>query len=366
MSARTVLLTGFPAVRARYVLGQLLASEPFSKLILLVHPERQSEAAELLPRFGARSGRVELWPANPASIDFGLDAESYRRLSREVEVVHAAYTITEGFVGSSLAEQVNLGSTRELVEFSRSAERLRRVVLYSSVFVSGQRTGRIEEAELEAEQSFRNPVEKSLALAERTLRRSAAPWIVLRAGHLLGDTQHGKVDYFAGPYPLIVWVLSAPSNVPLPFPPGSEAPLALTPIEHLARFGMFAASDAPTNTTLHVIDPEMPTLRQLLSAVAVRTERKLEPSFNPSSFTRTLLGNSAARWLPQAARDVLDVLRSNAEYDTKQVEALRARGAPACPPLDGYLDALISDVRERIEHETLPATRRHEAPFLVS
>ncbi len=365
MSERTLLLTGFPALRASQLALSVRDAEPSAHVRALVHPERVEEATARAAELNLGE-RFEISLADPAAIDFGLDRSEYQRLAATVDVVHAAYSMVEGFAGDALAERVNVGAARELVEFGRSAERLQKLVFYSSVFVSGQRSGRVFEDELEAKQSFRTPVERTLALAERMLRRSNAPWLVLRSGHLLGDTERGQVEHFSAPYPLLEWILRAPPDIDLPLPHAVEARLALTPVDYLARFGVFAASDAPARSTFHVLDPALPSLGQFLSWAAAGSGRRFELALKPPSFTRALLGASAARWLPQGPRDVSDVLRSNAEYDMRNADALLARGAPACKATPEYLDRLIEHVRERIEHGQLPSPRRHQAPFLVS
>src|SRR5690606_39654925 len=65
------------------------------------------------------------------------------------------------YTSEELAETINVGAAREIVELARAARRLEKIVYYSSVFVSGDRTGRVREHELEAGQGFRNAAERS-------------------------------------------------------------------------------------------------------------------------------------------------------------------------------------------------------------
>lgn len=366
MKQKTVLLTGFPAPRARAILFALVAAEPATRVVLLVHPDRFDEAVQTLAQASFSSAVIELLAGDPAALDFGLSGVAYGELAQGVNELHAAYSITDAAAGEDLAERVNLGAARELSEFARVAPRLRALSLYSSVFVSGQRSGLVREDELEAGQTFRGPVERSLAIAERMLRRSEAPIIVLRAGHLLDGAQQFGLEALSAPYLLAALLSSAPSEVALPLLPRADAPLALTPVDYLGKFGVFAARSAGPGSAFHVLDPAQLPLRGFLSLVAERSGRKLEPGFNPSALTRALVGNPAARLLPQNLLRIFEVLTSSAEYSTENAAALVARGAPACPPLESYLDPLLAHVRERIENGNLSAARRHEAPFLVA
>ncbi len=365
MTPCVTLVTGFPALRAAHIVRALLR-EARSDIVALVHPERLEEAQSLLEKWDLPQGRVSLVEGDAAAIDFGLDGANYVALASSIEVVHAAYSVTDVPVTEELAFAVNVGAARELVELSRVAKSLRQIALYSSVFVSGQRVGRVEEQELVAGQSFHGPVEQTLAIAERMLNKSGAPHIVLRAGHLLGDSEQGVVEHLAGPYWLIAFIASAVGEAALPLPPGAEALLALTPVDYLARFGAFAVNAAKPGATLHVIDPSQPSLRQFLELVAERCGRKLETGFNPSAFTRLFLGNPALRALPQQVRGIFEVLTSAAEYAMQGANELVAQGAPACPTLASYLDRLLEHVRQRNESGSLYSERRLSAPFLVS
>jgi nucleoside-diphosphate-sugar epimerase len=358
------LVTGFPALRARHIVRTLCGPESAARVVVLVTRERADEARELLSRDGL-SERVAFVEGDPTAMDFGLGGARYVELARQVRVVHAAYSIADT-APERVAEAVNVGQARELIEFSRVARELRALVLYSSVFVSGQRTGVVTEAELEAGQSFRGPVERTLAVAEKMLRDSHVPRIVLRSGHLLGDSERGEVEHLSGPYWLIAFIASASKDAPLPVLPGADAPLCVTPVDYLARFGVFAGERAAVGSTFHVIDPTRLTLRQFLAEVAQRCGRRLEPGFHPSSLTRLLAGNPALKALPQHVRSVLEVLTSGAEYATEGVAALVSRGAPECPPFASYLDRLLDHVRDRIERGELFSSRRQSPSFLVA
>lgn len=374
---QTALLTGFPALRARAVLEALLAEQVRLKVVAIVHEERFAEAEARLQELGEeRALRVELRRGDPVAMDFGLGGPEYLELAARVQVVHAAYSVLDPSVNGDVCEAINIGAAREVIELARAARTPPRVVWYSSLFVSGNRRGRVFERELEAGQAFRNRAEKSLAIAERMLRQSEIPLTVLRAGHLVGAAPGGEVETLTGgPYPLVALLASAPAELPIPLPPGADAPLPLTPVDYLGAFGAYVgrrvSSTTPSRgagiaTSLHVFDGERLTLGRFLELVAQRTGRSIEPSFNPSTLTRVLLGNPFSKLLPQSARGILDVLTTAAEYDQTHVGELIARGAPSGPPLESVLSALVDHVRKRIEDGALGRERPARGPWLVA
>jgi hypothetical protein len=163
--AAVLLVTGFPGLRARALVRQALGVDAELRPLLLVHPERLERAMGVLSSLPGGE-RARLVGGDPAAIDFGLGRTDYARLAEEVRVVHHVYQVIDLAAPGEVAEAVNVGGAREMIELCRVAKKLERVVHYSSVFVSGDRTGIVLERDLHSHQSFRSPVAASLALAE--------------------------------------------------------------------------------------------------------------------------------------------------------------------------------------------------------
>ena len=366
MAARTALITGYPAPRARCIVEAVAHAEPDLTLLSLVHPERIEEAEQRRAALGPdMAARLTLLAGDPAAMDFGLRGSDYLDLAQRVDVVHAAYSITDPAASSETCERVNVGAARELVELGSASARSPLIVLYSSVFVSGSRSGRVLEAELQAGQSFRNPCERTLAVAERVLQGSGLRTLVLRAGHLLGPRQTGEVEHLSGPYPLVALLISLTEDRAVPLPPGADAVVPLTPIDHLAEVGAFGARAGLAGRAIHVLSEERPTLRAFLTLCAERTGRRLDSGFHPTALTRALLGNPVARVLPQSARSILEVLTTSADYDTRNMKELTSAGAPASAPLESYVSTLVEHVRARVQDGTL-LNDRSSAAWLVA
>lgn len=365
MSGAATLLTGFPAQRAHHVLRELVKADAARAVVVLVDPQRAEEARAALASPDFAAARVEMELADPAALDFGLSGKRYLELTQSVDVVHAAYSVTDATADERLAERVNIGAARELCEFARASRNLARIVLYSSVFVAGQRSGTIAEDELEASQNFRSGVERSLAIAERMLLIHHVPRVVLRAGHLLSQGEPGSADFASAPHLLLTFVANAPPDVALPTLPRADAALPITPLQYLAQFGVFAARNAARDATFHVIDPEQLSLGQFYELAVRSCGRLLETGFNPSALTRVLLGNPALRLVPQNLRRILEALTSSARYSTEGAVAAVRSGGPACPALASYIERLIEQVRNPERHEAFFSARSPHAAFLV-
>ena len=141
-----------------------------------VVPERfHDKARAALAELPARDrGRVEMLEGDPASMDLGLSGAEVRKLASEVAVIHHCAAITYLGVERRVAEQVNVGGTREVLELAALAPSLERLVHWSTSLVSGARRGYVLEEELTAPAGFRNVIEETRFRAERLVRAGDA------------------------------------------------------------------------------------------------------------------------------------------------------------------------------------------------
>ena len=349
MSGRQVLVTGFPGFRARAVAAQALERAHGERPLLLVHPRRRADAETALTGL-AGGERARIVEGDPTAIDFGLTREDYFELAAQVTELQHLYQVVDLAAPALAAEVVNVGGAREVIEFARVARKLTRVVHHSSVFVSGDRHGIVAETDLSGGQTFRSPVARTLALAESMLRRQASlPLTVVRAAHVIGDSKTGRVDRLEGPYPLLVLLASAPRGTALPVPPRADAPLHVTPVDYLARAALaLAENPAALGKTVHLLDPHPLTVRRLLALSGERFGVPIEAGLHPRAFGRALLGNPGLGLLAQNLRGTIELISNPVSYDDRVALELLAPVGISCPPLEAYLDVLLSHVAERV------------------
>lgn len=366
MSERGLLVTGFPGFRARAVLACALEQDPGERPLLLVHPRRAAEARAVLAEL-AGGERARIVEGDPAAIDFGLGRRDYFELAASVRELQHVYQVLDLAAPAAAAEVVNVGGAREIAEFSRVARGITRVVHHSSVFVSGDRHGIVREAELGAGQTFRSPVARSLALAEAILGRQAGlPLTVARAGHVVGDSRTGAVDRLDGPYPLLVLLASAPRGTALPLPPRTDAPLHVAPVDYLARAALALAREpAALGKTVHLVDPRPLSVRRLLELAGAYFGVPIESGLRPRAFGRALLGNPGIGLLAQNLRSVIELITTPVSYEDRVALELLAPAGIACPPLESYLDVLLSHVAARVAEKRVSDVP-HKEPWDVA
>ncbi|HEX6767514.1 MAG TPA: SDR family oxidoreductase, partial [Polyangiaceae bacterium] len=363
----SILVTGFPGLRARAVTAAVLAGDRDARITLLVHPNRRADTEAALSAFLARE-RVTVLEGDAAAIDLGLAGAAFRELAETVRVVHHAYQVVDLDAPAEVARAVNVGGAREMIELGRAAKHLERLVVHSSVFVSGARTGSVLESELAAGQTFRSPVEESLALAEQMLSRHAAlPLSIVRAPWVVGDSLTGEVDRLGGIYPLLVFLASAPRATALPLPPRSDGTLYAVPVDYVARAArIIAGHPGALKKTVHLVDTAAPTVQRFVEIVAERLGQAIESSRNPAAFGRALVRNPGVGLLARKFRLVSDLVGTDAQYDNRNAVELLSPSRVECPPLESYVDVMLEHVERRVAERRVAAPASTEASHVAN
>jgi len=352
-----VLLTGFPSFRARRMAEEIVCSSgPRALVHAVVHPKLATDATSALDALplDARK-RVQLIEGDAAAMDLGLSGEELRALGREVDRIH--HCVQVSYVGAepAVAEHVNVGAAYEVLEVARACEHLQCLIVHSSASVSGDRAGIVREDELERGQRYRNPVEETLARAERVYRRAGrakhpVPIAVLRPTIIVGDSHSGEVDRLEGPYLLILLMLAAPPDFALPIPGRADVPLNLVPIDFVTQAALRIGRDprAP-GRTFHLVDPDPLPSRKVMELVAHAGGRRVPSAFLPANLTRALLRAPGLERIAKSPRAFLEQMVLPVTYDHTGADELLAGTGITCPPLASYVDRLVSYVQKWLD-----------------
>lgn len=347
-----VLLTGFPSLLARKTMSALLA-EPRKTLVhAIVRAKFIADARRALDRLpAAERERVNVLEGDAAAMDMGLSGSEYRALAAEVDVIHHCAAVSYPGVERAHAEQVNVGGAAEALELASACRRLECLVHHSTASVSGDRSGVVLEDDLDAGQHFHNAVEETRARAERMMRRAMPrlPICVVRPTILVGDSVTGEVDRLDGPYLLILLMLTSPSDFAVPLPGRGDVRLNLVPVDYAARAAVRLGRDPrAAGRTFHIADPSPLTARRVFELVARAGGRPTPRGFIPANLTKALLRTPGIERFVRSPRAFLEMLGTNTTYSTKNTDELLAGTGERCPPLEAYVDAIVTHVRGRL------------------
>ena len=339
--APVALVTGFPAFTAKRMIAKLSASEPDTKLYVLAQPKFAADAARLIETL---PGRAEVLVGDICDMDLGLSSAEYRALSKQLTWIHHLAGIYFMGVDDETARRVNVAGTRTVLELARDAERLERVVHWSTAMVSGDRKGTCYEEDLEAGQKFHNAYERTKYEAERLVRAAMRqlPIAIVRPGIIVGDSTTGQIDKLDGPYYLMVLIATNASRLRLPLLGRSDSPLHLVPIDYVIDAAWhIGRHELAAGKTFHIVDPAPLTARQVFDGVAEYANTEKPRGHIPGPIARAVLRTPGLSRLGRGPLAFVDVLDHVVHYDhTNTAWALAGTGV-RCPALADYLPTLV-------------------------
>jgi thioester reductase-like protein len=352
----SVLLTGYPSLVARAVCGEIVRSDPGARVTAVVRSKLLEDARvvhDALPHDQRK--RVRLIEGDAAAIDLGLSGVEFKQVSREVTRIHHCAEVTYLGVDRATAEHVNVNGTREILELAGACSRLDGLVYHSTAQVSGDRRGTVYERELNVGQSFRTVVEETKARAEKLVRGAMdrIPAAIVRPATIVGDSGTGEVDRFDGPYLLILLVVTSPPDLALPLPGRGDEALNLVPIDWVAKAAVAIGREPRARgKTFHLVDPQPLAARRVFELVARAGGRRSPRGSIPANFAKALLRAPGLERIAKSPRAFLETMTTPVTYDARETEALLPElGVPACPPLESYVERLVTFVQQRLRQQ---------------
>jgi thioester reductase-like protein len=361
-ATRTVLVTGFPTTYLATRVVDALLRRGEDRLVCVVQEKSLPRAEEILDGYRASvRKRVTLLTGDAACMDLGLSGPEFNRLASEVDVIHHCAAVTYLGVDRRVAEEVNVGGAREILELAENADHLERLVHWSTALVSGGRRGYVLEEELVAPSGFRNAIEETRFRAERIIRGAAPriPTTILRPSIIVGDSVTGEIDRLEGPYLLVLLMLGAPADLRMPMPGRGDIPLNLVPVDYVTQAG-FTIVDDPRSLgrTFHIVDPDPLSARKVFELIAQAAGRPLPRGFLPTNLATAILRTPGVDRFAHVPRAFLEQLATEVVYDDRNTRELLAGRGLSCPRFENYVGTLVDHVRRQ---QAAQRARRREA-----
>jgi nucleoside-diphosphate-sugar epimerase len=210
---RQILLTGATGALGPALAAELVRTGAAERVAVLMRGAEIGDRFEkwrgavrelLLP--GEHAGLERLFPVAGDICEEGLGIEGKSGDLRSITdvVIHAAADTT--FAAPSERQwNVNVGGTERMLRWAGECGRLKRFLLVSSVFVSGSRTGRIDETATAEAPDFVTYYQRTKWESERVALASGLPVGVARVSLVLGSHATGSVHRPGAVHSLIKW-----------------------------------------------------------------------------------------------------------------------------------------------------------------
>ncbi|MGP4111427.1 SDR family oxidoreductase [Streptomyces sp. 4N509B] len=328
MSAQpTVLVTG-----ATGVVGQSILREPAQvRLIAAARGAVEPGRAERVVRCDVTQDR------------FGLDADAYEQLVREVDVVIHSAALTEWGLTPDRYAPVNIEGTRRVAEFAEAAGAT--VHYMSTAFVAAVMPEVV--AAPFSDTNITAPYVRSKLAAEQLLKDAGLPHTVFRPTNLIGDAETGWTSRGQIVQVLSDWICRGRAPF-IPVHPGNR--IDIVPQDVLSKAVLRAIEqDVDAGEFWVTYGEEAMDMEDALRVCAKHTEQtrgrtlKPVPVIHPDSEqARDLDGlPSMTRSFLAVLRDVSEVTRASGGVLPTSMPELRKRfGVPHVADTDAYLRTL--------------------------
>ena len=345
----TFFITGFPGFIADRLLERLARKQ--CRFILLVQPSWLDRARHEIARIANLTGR---WPEDFQIVEgditqpgLGLNPSDHDLTRQQTTRIFHLAALYDLAVAREPAMLVNVGGTRNVVEFARSLPSLRHFHHVSTCYVAGKREGAILETELRHEAGFRNFYEESKNLSEQEVEavKDVLPVTIHRPAVVCGDSQTGETVKYDGVYYLILYLLRWPAASSINIG-NYEVSLNLVPVDFVVdAMAALAFDEKAIGKTIQLADPAPLTTNSLFNTIASAVNGKRSRITAPPSLVRFFLmlpPSPKITGLPHSAVPYFFVKQL---YDTSQAQTLLAPHGIKCPPFDTYVDRIVDFVK---------------------
>ena len=348
------LLTGFPGFIGRRLAKHLLDDDADATVVALVEPRMlaaaQGAAAEL------DSGRVEVVAGDITDRRLGLADGDYERLAGEVARVFHLAAIYDLAVPVELAQRVNVEGTGNVLEFCLAARSLERLAYVSTAYVAGWRTGVVYEHELVMGQEFKNHYESTKFQAEVWVREAMdrVPTTIVRPAIVVGDSRTGETQKFDGPYYLLRAISQMQgAGQPIPQFGRLEANFNVVPVDYVVRAIAAAAAEPDgLHQTLHLVDPEPVTSRELFELLSERYAQRAPRGRIPPSLVEASLRLPMVRaHFGGTPRESIAYLNHPVRFDTRRALNVLAGHGLTPPRFQDYVGPMVEFFRAHEDDE---------------
>ena len=349
------LVTGFPGFIGTRLIRRLLADDPEARVVALVEGRMADRARSVAAELDG--ARIEVLPGDITERGLGLDDDDLGRLTAEVTTAYHLAAIYDLAVPLDTAERVNVEGTGNVLEFCLEAEGLKRHAYVSTAYVAGTRHGVVYEHELNMGQRFKNHYESTKFQAEVWVRETLGrvPTTILRPAIVVGDSRTGETEKFDGPYYLLRTIsrMTRFNRAVVQFG-ASGATFNVVPVDFVvAAIAAAAFDDAATGETLHLVDPDPLTTKELVTTLSrAYADRDPVGRVAPSLAEASLRLRPVRDMLGGTPHESIAYLNHAVTFDTRRAVDLLTPHGLKPPRFTDYVEPMVRFFRE---HEDDPA-----------
>jgi thioester reductase-like protein len=348
--AGLAFFTGFPGFIGKRLVARLVADDPELRVAALVEPSMVERARTAAGEIEG-GDRIEVLAGDIGERDLGLESGVLDRLKSETTVAYHLAAIYNLAVPLEAAQRVNVEGTGNVLDLCAACEKLERLNYVSTAYVAGERHGVVYEHELALGQGFKNHYESTKFQAELWVREmmDRVPTTIYRPAIVVGDSRTGETQKFDGPYYMLRTIqVSVARGTPIPQFGASGAPFNVVPVDFVVdALAAVAGEPAAEGETLHLVDPDPISARELLTALSREYAGK-DPGYKlpPRLIESSLRFKAVRQMFSGAPQESIRYLNHEVRFDTRRADDLLARAGLRCPRFEEYVGPMVKFFRE--------------------
>jgi nucleoside-diphosphate-sugar epimerase len=348
----TYFFTGFPGFIATQLIHSLIHEFPDSRFKLLIHPSQlkkaQAEVKKLIQANPFHHDRFTLIPGDITANMLGIDSETNDQIRQEIDYVFHLAAIYDLAVPYDFAYRVNVEGTQNVTRWVKQLPRLKRYVYFSTAYVSGRRTGKILETELDKGQAFKNHYEATKFQAEVIVQQhmDQIPTTIIRPGIVMGHSQTGETVKFDGPY-FVMRFLDKFASFPIPYIGRGEAYIHLVPVDYIIRSTIYLVHHAASEGKVyHLTTPQPYKAKEIYRLICEALINKTPSYTIPSSLVYGLLAIPPFRRWVKVEKETVEYFNHQAEYDCTQAQQDLQGSGIVCPDFTEFIKRAVHYYKE--------------------
>lgn len=351
--ADALFMTGATGFLGKLLLEKYLPDE--REIFLLVQEKFRPAMQEFLDeqkQAGAMKASVKMIDGDITAPGLGLPADVAGDILEKTSVAYhlaAAYRID---LPKDIGYLINVEGTRNTLDFLEKMPALARFGYFSTTAIAGTHTGPYNETDFDVGQRHNNFYTETKFEAEKLVRErlDKIPTTIFRPTIIVGDSKTGEMEKIDGPYYAMVMISR---KLHLVMQKSPDVPCNIEPVDFVidAVFAVMNRDDA-AGLTVHIADPAPPTYDEFFDMLferwgTFRPLLKVPPKFMLPMFY--IPGFSRLTGIPRTSyMYVMQPLMFGTEIMEKMLEGTGV----SCPPVESYIDVMISYFREKFDRSS--------------
>ena len=354
---KVLFITGFPGFIGKRLMGLLIGRGPWDEICFLVQDKLLAQAQQEIEQLKKLSQHVLLSVevGDITKEDLGL-GDRYPYLTHKVtDILHMAaiYSFT---VPYDLCHEINVLGTEHILMFAKRCCQSIHLYYFSTCYVSGCRTGRIMESDLDGGQGFKNYYEATKFEAEIHVQNAmkVIPTTIFRPSIVVGDSTTGETDKYDGPYYFIRFLLK--HALPMIKIGKSVAKVNIIPVDYLVNtVGELMLQKKTLGHVFQIADPSPLTSQEIVAEICQQLGRPFIPIRVPRRLAEAALKFQMVESFTGIPRNALPYFNHEASYDTTNTAQFLSGTSIRCPNFRGYLPNLIQFVKNNLDRQNMAA-----------